>query len=121
MDELFGSRSLVQVIDILGGKKKLATPSAFQLRERYMGGIRFDFRQLRAPRVVKFVHQPRVECERFRSCHVLNAVPFPQAIFTAKRRQAALAEMPAPVRTNILAGPQSRSCVITPLARLARK
>ncbi len=79
----------MQVIDVLGDEQELARPFGLEAGQRPMRGIGFDFGELRAPRIVKFMYERGVAREGLRRRDILDTMTFPQAVLAPKSRQSA--------------------------------
>lgn len=82
--------ALVQVIDILGDQQQLSGPFRVEASKRLVGGIGLDGAEPGAPRIVESVNQRRIAGEGLRRRHILDPMPFPQAVGTAEGRKSAL-------------------------------
>lgn len=84
------SRPLVQIIDILGDDQQFAGPFPVQRRQCLMPGIGPHLRQLRPALVIKAVNERRIARQRFGGADILDMMPLPQPVGTAKGGKAAL-------------------------------
>ena len=104
----------MQIVHILRAEKKAIAELRLKLRQRNVRRIRLRLRALLAPLRVELPHQRRIQLQRLGRAHILNAMPRPQSVRGAKRRQPALRADPrAGQHKHPIRG---RDCNLRPIA-----
>ena len=87
MDDVFGTRTLVEIVDILRDQEDLRAADAFQICNGVVSGIGFDRCECGTAQVVEALDKIRIPNKGFRSGDLFDLVPLPQAVFVAEGRQ----------------------------------
>ena len=84
-----GPRPVVEIIDILRDQQQVARPDLVEPGQRFMRGVRVDRSELLAALVIEFLDHVGITGKGLGRSHILNPVPFPQPVRTAKGRHGA--------------------------------
>ena len=114
------SRPLMQVVHILCTKKEALAQFMFELRQCDVRRVRLSLCAVRTPLRIKLPHQPRIALPCFRRANILNAVPRPQSIRSAKRRQPALGADAGAGEHKDMIGGADRDCSHGPFLSFQR-